>query len=297
MLLLACGNLGHVPGAISPDSGLDERLAVLDSLLAPLPGVLVAFSGGVDSGMLLAAAVRALGADRVVAATAVSPSLPAAERDAAVAFAAGLGVRQELPRTDELSRPGYVANAGDRCAFCKTELVDVLMPLAAGLGFADVVTGTNADDLVAGFRPGIRAAAAAGAWTPLARAGLTKDDVRSAARRWGLSLADKPAAACLASRIAYGVPVSAEGLARVEAAEADLRRALLGAGLAVCNLRVRDLGEDVARVEVDPALMADVAERPDLLAAVDGFQRVELDPRGFRSGSMNELLPDPVRYR
>jgi uncharacterized protein (TIGR00268 family) len=284
-----------VSGAISPDPGLEERLAVLDDLLAPLPGVLVAFSGGVDSGMLLAAAVRALGADRVVAATAVSPSLPAAERDAAVAFAAGLGVRHELPRTDELSRPGYVANAGDRCAFCKTELVDVLMPLAAGLGIADVVTGTNADDVVAGFRPGIRAAAAAGAWTPLARAGLTKDDVRSAARRWGLSLADKPAAACLASRIAYGVPVSAEGLARVEAAEAALRRALTEGGLPVRNLRVRDMGDDVARVEVDAALIPDV--RPELLAAVRGFARVELDPRGFRSGSMNELLPDPVRYR
>jgi uncharacterized protein len=274
---------------------LDARLAALDALLAPLPGVLVAFSGGVDSGMLLAAAVRALGADRVVAATAVSPSLPAAERDGAAAFVAGLGVRHELPRTDELSRPGYVANAGDRCAFCKTELVDVLLPLARDLGIADVVTGTNADDVVAGFRPGIRAAAAAGAWTPLARAGLTKDDVRAAARRWGLSLADKPAAACLASRIAYGVPVSAEGLARVEAAEVALRAALAEAGLPVRNLRVRDMGDDVARVEVDAALLSDVG--PDVLSVVTGFAHVELDPRGFRSGSMNELLPDPVRYR
>jgi uncharacterized protein len=295
MLLLACGSLGSVSGAISPDLGLDERLAALDALLAPLPGLLVAFSGGVDSGMLLAAAVRALGPDRVVAATAVSPSLPAVERAGAVAFAEGLGVRHELPRTDELSRPGYVANAGDRCAFCKTELVDVLMPLARDLGIADVVTGTNADDVVAGFRPGIRAAAAAGAWTPLARAGLTKADVRAAARRWELSLADKPAAACLASRIAYGVPVSAEGLARVEAAEAALRTALRTAGLPVRNLRVRDMGDDVARVEVDAALLPDVG--PQLLAAVAGFSRVELDPRGFRSGSMNELLPDPVRYR
>jgi uncharacterized protein len=274
---------------------LEERLAALDALLAPMPGVLVAFSGGVDSGMLLAAAVRALGADRVVAATAVSPSLPSAERAGAVAFAESLGVRHELPRTDELSRPGYVANAGDRCAFCKTELVDVLMPLARHLGIADVVTGTNADDVVAGFRPGIRAAAAAGAWTPLVQAGLTKDDVRAAARRWDLSLADKPAAACLASRIAYGVPVSAEGLARVEAAEAALRAALAEAGLPVRNLRVRDMGDDVARVEVDAALMPDLDR--ELLAAVEGFARVELDPRGFRSGSMNELLPDPVRYR
>jgi pyridinium-3,5-biscarboxylic acid mononucleotide sulfurtransferase len=276
---------------------LDDRLAALDADLARLPGVLVAFSGGVDSGMLLAAAVRALGAGRVVAATAVSPSLPSAERAGAAAFAASLGVRHELPATFELDRDGYVANAGDRCAFCKTELVDVLVPLAAELGISDVVTGTNADDVRAGFRPGIRAAAERGAWTPLVRAGMTKDDVREAARRWGLPLADKPAAACLASRIAYGVPVSVEGLARVEAAEGSLRTALAGAGLPVRDLRVRDLGDDVARVEVDAVRVADLTARPDLLAAVRGFERVELDPRGFRSGSMNELLPDPVRYR
>jgi pyridinium-3,5-biscarboxylic acid mononucleotide sulfurtransferase len=276
---------------------LDARLAALRTELAALPGVLVAFSGGVDSGMLLAAAVRALGARRVVAATAVSPSLPATERAGAAAFAAGLGVRHEFPRTDELSRAGYRANAGDRCAFCKTELVEVLTPVAAQLGIADVVTGTNADDLRAGFRPGIRAAAERGAWAPLARAGLTKDDVRAAARRWGLSLADKPAAACLASRIAYGVPVSVEGLARVEAAEAALRAALTGAGLPVRDLRVRDLGGDAARVEIDAPLVPVVADRPEFLAAVQGFARVELDPRGFRSGSMNELLSDPVRYR
>ena len=282
-------------------ASLDDRLADLDELLAPLPGVLVAFSGGVDSGMLLAAAVRALGPQRVVAATAVSPSLPARERAGAEGFAASLGVRHELPYTHELDREGYVANAGDRCAFCKSELVDVLMPLAARLGVADVVTGTNADDLRAGFRPGIRAAAERGAWAPLARAGLTKDDVRAAARRWHLPLAEKPAAACLASRIAYGVPVSAERLARVESAEEALRTALADAGLAVRDLRVRDLGPvdgaDTARVEVDAGRVAELAARPDLLAAVRGFARVEVDPRGFRSGSMNELLPDPERWR
>ena len=284
-------NCGNLPGV----STLDLRLAALDAELAPLPGVLVAFSGGVDSGVVLAAAVRALGADRVVAATAVSPSLPASERAAAAEFVASQGVRHEQPRTDELSRAGYRANAGDRCAFCKAELVDVLTPLAARLGIADVVTGTNADDLRAGFRPGIRAAAERGAWAPLARAGMTKDDVRAAAHRWGLPLADKPAAACLASRIAYGVPVSAEGLARVEAAEAALRAALSDAGLGELNLRVRDMGADVGRVEVDRDLVGEVT--PEMLAAVPGFERVEVDPRGFRSGSMNELLPDPVRYR
>jgi uncharacterized protein len=286
---MSCDNL--------PGVTLSSRLDALAAELSPLPGVLVAFSGGVDSGVVLAAAVRALGADRVVAATAVSPSLPTSERAAAAEFAASLGVRHEQPRTDELSREGYRANAGDRCAFCKSELVDVLNPLAARLGIADVVTGTNADDLRAGFRPGIRAAAERGAWAPLARAGMTKDDVRAAARLWGLPLADKPAAACLASRIAYGVPVTAEGLARVEDAEAALRAALLDAGLPVRNLRVRDLGADTARVEVDAALVDELTARPDLLVAVSGFGRVEVDPRGFRSGSMNELLPDPVRYR
>src|SRR3954468_6242875 len=276
---------------------LDDRLETLRAQFAPLPGVLVAFSGGVDSGVVLAAAVRALGADRVVAATAVSPSLPASERDLAAASGELLGVRHEFPRTDELSRAGYRANAGDRCAFCKTELVDVLTPLAARLGIADVVTGTNADDLRAGFRPGIRAATERGAWAPLARVGVTKRDVRAAARLWDLPLADKPAAACLASRIAYGVPVSAEGLARVEQAEAGLRTGVAAHGLPVRDLRVRDLGGDTARVEVDAALVADLVARPELLAAVAGFAAVEVDPRGFRSGSMNELLPDPVRYR
>ena len=276
---------------------LDDRLAALDAELASLTGVLVAFSGGVDSGVVLAAAVRALGTDRVVAATAVSPSLPAAERTAAAQFVAGLGVRHEQPRTDELAREGYRANAGDRCAFCKSELIDVLTPLAVRLGIADVVTGTNADDVRAGFRPGIRAAADRGAWAPLARAGMTKDDVRAAARRWRLSLADKPAAACLASRIAYGVPVSAAALARVEGAEIRLRTALADAGLPVSDLRVRDLGDDVARVEVDASRVDDLGRRPELLAVIGGFDRIEVDPRGFRSGSMNELLPDPVRYR
>ncbi len=271
-----------------------DRVAALHADLAALPAVLVAFSGGVDSGVVLAAAVRALGTDRVIAATALSPSLPAVERAAAHAFAVGLGVRHEQPVTDELSREGYVANAGDRCFFCKAELLDTLGPLAERLGIAHVATGTNADDRLAGFRPGIRAAAQRGARTPLADAGMTKADVRAAARAWGLSLADKPAAACLSSRIAHGVPVSAERLARVEAAEVALRAVLTGAGLPVRDLRVRDLG-DRARVEVDAALVDRVT--PELLAVVRGFPAVELDPRGFRSGSMNELLPDPVRYR
>ncbi|HST67126.1 MAG TPA: ATP-dependent sacrificial sulfur transferase LarE [Mycobacteriales bacterium] len=268
---------------------------VLDRRLAELGSVLVAFSGGADSAFLLARAVHVLGAPAVVAATAVSGSLPGAELTAAGDFARGLGVRWETPRTDEMAREGYRANAGDRCFFCKAELLDVLLPLAGELGLAHVATGTNADDVRAGFRPGIRAAAERGAVTPLADAGLTKAEVRAASREMGLPTWDKPAAACLSSRIAYGLEVTPARLARVERAEAALRAALAGAGLAVRDLRVRDLGEAGARVEVDRELTGAVAARPDLLAAVTGFGTVTVDPLGFRSGSLNAVLDQ--RYR
>jgi pyridinium-3,5-biscarboxylic acid mononucleotide sulfurtransferase len=270
-------------------------LPELDARLAGLGSVLVAFSGGADSAFVLARAAAVLGPGAVVAATAVSASLPEAELAAAGEFARGLGVRWETPRTDEMSRDGYRANAGDRCFFCKAELLDVLAPLADRLGLAHVATGTNADDVRAGFRPGIRAAAERGAVTPLADAGLTKAEVRAASREMGLSTWDKPAAACLSSRIAYGIEVTPARLARVERAEAALRAALAGAGLPVRDLRVRDLGDAGARVEVDLELVPVVADRPDLLAAVDGFGPVTLDPLGFRSGSLNAVLDD--RYR
>lgn len=275
---------------------LAARLDVLDARLQQLGSVLVAFSGGADSAFLLAAAVRALGADRVVAATAVSPSLPAAEYDAARAFARDLGVRHVSPSTNELSREGYRANAGDRCFFCKAELLDVLRPVAERLEMSYVATGTNADDALAGFRPGIRAAAERGAVTPLRDAELTKADIREASRIWGLPTWDKPAAACLSSRIAYGVAVTAQRLSRVERAETALRARLASAGLANTDLRVRDLG-DRARVEVDQALVAVLAADPALLEVIEGFETVEVDPRGFRSGSMNELLADADRWR
>jgi len=274
---------------------LAARLADLDRLIGSYGSVLVAFSGGADSAFVLARAAAVLGPAVVVGATAVSASLPEAELTAAGEFARGLGVLWETPRTDEMSSAGYRANAGDRCFFCKAELLDVLGPVADRLGLAHVATGTNADDLRAGFRPGIRAAAERGAVTPLADAGLTKAEVRAASREMGLSTWDKPAAACLSSRIAYGVEVTPSRLARVERAEAALRAALAAAGLPVRDLRVRDLGEAGARVEVDRELVPAVAGRPDLLAVVDGFGPVTLDPLGFRSGSLNTALDD--RYR
>jgi uncharacterized protein len=277
---------------------LGTRLADLESVLRDLGSLLVAFSGGADSAFLLAAAVRALGADAVAAATAVSGSLPGSELVAASRFAAYLGVRHLAPRTDELARDGYRANDGDRCYFCKAELLDVLGPLAREHGLAAVATGTNADDAVAGFRPGIRAAAERSAVTPLLDAGFTKAQVRETSRRWGLPTWDKPAAACLSSRVAFGIEITPSRLARVERAEAAAREALGGAGIPVADLRVRDLG-DTARLEVDVGLVERVAAAPSVVEAVRaaGFRDVEVDPRGFRSGAMNELLAEPDRYR
>ena len=271
--------------------GLEHRVEALLSDLRSRGSVLVAYSGGADSALLLAAAVRALGAQHVGAATAYSDSLPQGEREPARELAERLGVRVFTPRTHEMDRDGYRANAGDRCYFCKAELLETLLPLAEEHGFAHVATGTNADDAVAGFRPGIRAAAERGAITPLRDAGLTKQQVREVSRAWDLPTWDKPAAACLSSRIAYGIEVSPFRLGRVERAEAGVRAALTAAGIDVRNLRVRDLGER-ARLEVDAAAVPDVRDTPAVLAAVTdaGFADVELDPRGFRSGSMNEAL-------
>jgi uncharacterized protein len=260
---------------------LDARLADLRARLADAGGVLVAFSGGSDSAFLLAAAVRALPRERVVAATAISASLAAAELPAAMAFAAGLGVRHLTPGTDEMARAGYRQNGRDRCFHCKATLLDTLRPLAADLGLPHVATGTNADDAVAGFRPGIRAAAQRGALTPLLDAGLTKAQVREASRRWGLVTADKPAMACLSSRIAYGIEVTPSRLSRVDRAETALRLRLGE----VRDLRVRDLGDGAARVELDPDSLARCDDAALDIVRAEGF--VVITAREFRSGSMN----------
>ena len=194
----------------------------------------------------------------------------------------GLGETRVAQRGDR-------ANGSDRCFFCKAELVEVLSAIAASRGLAVVATGTNADDAVAGFRPGIRAADERGAVAPLRDAGLTKAQVREASHRWGLPTWDKPAAACLSSRVAYGVEVTPHALARVERAEAGVRRELTG----VRNLRVRDLGGDRASVEVDADLLPLEDALSDRVLGVvreAGFETVDVDPRGFRSGSMNEAL-------
>jgi len=269
---------------------LTTRLAALEADLRERGSVLVAYSGGADSAFLLAAATRALGPDSVVAATGYSHSLPQAERDPAADFARDLGVALLTPETHEMDREGYRANGPDRCFFCKAELLDTLAPLARERGLAHVATGTNADDAVAGFRPGIRAAAERGAIAPLRDAGLTKSQVREASRRWGLPTWDKPAAACLSSRVAYGVEVTPSRLARIERAETGVRALLAAHGLR--DLRVRDRGE-LASVEIDRELLPlDAGLEADVLAAVRtaGFAAAEVSPQGFRSGSMNDAL-------
>lgn len=257
---------------------------------------LVAFSGGVDSSVVLAAAARALGRADAAAVTAVSPALPRAELDAARAFCAGLGVTHHVVATRELDRAGYRENGPRRCYFCKSTLLAEANALASAGSFTAVATGTNASDLAAGFRPGIHAAAERGARTPLADLGLDKDSVRRIARAWALPTWDKPAAACLSSRIAYGVTITPARLARVERAEAAARHLLAAHG--VRNLRVRDLG-DAVRLEVDAPAVVLARTHETLPAAIRsaGFGDTPVTVEPFRSGSLNDLLPEPDRWR
>ncbi|WP_336922572.1 ATP-dependent sacrificial sulfur transferase LarE [Aquipuribacter sp. SD81] len=280
----------------APPRPVVELERALLAVLRPAGSVLVAFSGGADSALVVAAAARALGPDAVAAATAVSDAVPEREVDGARRLAEGLGVAWHRPRTDELAREGYRRNDGDRCYFCKTELMHVLGPLARRLGLAHVATGTNADDLRAGFRPGVRAGAEAGALTPLADAGLSKAEVRALSAAWDLPTWDKPAAACLSSRLAYGTAVTPERLRRVGDAEAAVRDRL---GARVRDVRVRDLGADRARLELDDACLRTLAEgdRDGLRGLVRATGFVDVAVERFRSGAMNELLPDPARFR
>jgi uncharacterized protein len=256
-------------GDVAMSTGIAGRLL---SRLRSLDGVAVAFSGGVDSALVLAAALRALPARRVLAVIADSPSLARAELEAAREFAAGLGAELAEVPVAELAVPGYRANAGDRCYFCKQTVLGAVGELAARRGLAHVATGTHADDHRALHRPGLRAARELHVIEPLADAGLGKRDVRALAAEWSLTVADKASTPCLASRISVGVPVTLRRLGLVERAEIAVGARLAGAGVHPRDLRVRLLGEGF-RVELDPAASAAVAARPGLgeavLAALD----------------------------
>lgn len=257
------------------------ELAALRDVVRSYGRVVVAFSGGADSAFVAWVANDALGADACLALTAVSPSLAPEEHDDCEALARGWGLRWEPVVTSELDDAMYVANGADRCFHCKTALMDVAEPVAAREG-AVVVLGVNLDDL-GDHRPGQLAASERGARFPLVDAGFTKADVREWSRRLGLRTWDKPAAACLASRIPYGTPVSVSLLDGVARAESGLRR------LGFRQLRVRHYG-DTARVEVDLSELSAVVERREqVVAAVKaaGYRYVTLDLEGFRSGNLN----------
>lgn len=265
-----------------------RKLNALEQRLRALESVVVAFSGGVDSAVLLKVAVRTLGSSRVLAVTGRSPSVPRAELNSVAALAAELGAAHEFLDTAEFADPRYVSNPSERCYYCKTELYSRLVPLAAARGYRAVVGGTNRDDL-GDFRPGLQAANEQHVLAPLAEVGITKAEVREIGAALGVPIHAKPASPCLSSRIPYGEPVTPEKLQRIDAAETYLREL----GFAECRVRHH---AQLARIEV-PATDLDRFADAELRARVDarlrelGFQYVALDLRGFRSGSLNEVVP------
>jgi uncharacterized protein len=278
----------HVVQPGLPDLALAEKQARVVAQLQAAGSALVAFSGGVDSALVLAVAVQVLGRDRVLAATAVSPSLPSWELEASQRCAQEIGVAHELVVTHEIEDPNYARNAPDRCYFCKTELYDLLVPLAAARGLHAVLNGLNWDDL-GEYRPGAQAGAERGILSPLRDAGIGKTEVRAWAQQLGLSVWDKPALACLSSRIPYGTPVTIEALRMVDAAE----RCLRDAGFR--QVRVRHHGT-LARIEVAPDELVRAFEQRVLIdegVRAAGYLYVTLDLRGYRSGSLNDVLRQP----
>jgi uncharacterized protein len=269
----------------------EERENLLLSRLSGLPSVLIALSGGADSAYLAWAAYRALGS-RALSVTALSPSYSAHDRAVVEEFVGEFQMRHEFIETHELENPDYRANAADRCYFCKDELFSALDGLAKTRGFAAVAYGVNADDTL-DYRPGHRAATEHQVLAPLLDAGLRKAEIRLLSQRAGLPTWDRPASACLASRLPYGTEVTSERLALVERGEAALRE------LGFRQFRVR-LHDNLARVEIapdelsrafQPKMAASIAHR--LKAA--GFSYVSLDLEGYRQGSLNETLPSLER--
>jgi len=271
----------------------ESKLRALEDRLRALDRVMVAYSGGVDSAFLAATAHRILG-DRMLAVLADSPSLARRDLDEARGFAQLLAMPLRVITTGELDKPAYQRNDADRCFHCKTELFEGMKALGVELGFSAIAYGMNADDR-RDFRPGQRAAAEHEVLAPLAEAGLTKEEIRTLARAAGYALWDRPAAPCLSSRVEYGRTVNREVLSQVERSEESLRQ------LGFREFRVRHHGDlarvEIARAELPRALTMEMVESIHAELRRAGFQYVTIDTAGFRSGSMNVVLPAEILAR